>query len=297
MFGELVIWYLFLGGVGGGACIVSLAVGFEADRKGGAWHAFSSNVRESALLVALLALVVGAVCLYADLSRSDKVLLLFVRPTFSAISIGAYSLTALILCICYLVGRQRFFIGVLPRATQLIELLTFALACIVVVYTGLLLSNMRAVGLWHSPFLPVVFSLSAVSTGMSILLLAGVFVERDRRSILRTMSKLAKADAIVIALEALFLVVFLFQASGNAGAERSLDSLFFGSYSLFFWVGFVAFGIAVPLVGEAFLTSAFGCYAHFYLCLSFCILVGGFFLRFCVVNAGAPLSALLFSSL
>ncbi len=105
-------------------------------------------------------------CLW-DLGRADRLLLLL-QPKLTYLSVGAYALAALrdrLLAsrLCYGGGFIRFarlWAFRLVGCAQLIS--AFA---VMVVYTGLLLWDVRAVPLWSTPWLPALFALSALSWG------------------------------------------------------------------------------------------------------------------------------------
>lgn len=104
MFGELVVCYLFLGGAGAGACLVLSIMGVLVPR-----DLFLKSFERSIIAsweyrklfgfgfaFALVAFVAGILCLFADLGRADRVLLLLSSPRAVHITIGAY---ALIFCV------------------------------------------------------------------------------------------------------------------------------------------------------------------------------------------------------
>ena len=130
-------------------------------------------------------------------------------------------------------------------------------AAVVMAYTGLLLQSMRAVALWHSPWLPALFVLSSLSCGFALVVGAAQFSEAAG-AFASVLSRSALADAGVIVAEALAAVALLAtvahaaQAGGANGttvaAAESVRQLACGVQAPLFWGGFVTLGLAIPLV-------------------------------------------------
>lgn len=178
MFSELAVGYLFLGGAGAGGCAVaallSLLIGrddltsaLQAQFRSGEGRLFRAFL--SPLLVASLgALLVGVACLLADLGQPARLLLLAFSGKITHLTVGAW---ALVLCaadaaLLLLVwrGAARITAALFRAANGLL----LALALVVALYTGLLLSSMTAVPLWSGAALPALFLVSALSCGLAL---------------------------------------------------------------------------------------------------------------------------------
>ena len=142
-----------------------------------------------AFACALLALVLGMVFLLVDLGRVDRILLLITQPNPSHIVVGAYALAA---CVVLAGVLALVWGGVVrrvgPRALTALQVLTLACAAVVMAYTGLLLQSLRAVALWHSAWLPVLFVLSSLSCGFALVVGVAQFSGGGRRVCLRSLS-------------------------------------------------------------------------------------------------------------
>lgn len=304
MFGELVIAYLFLAGVGaGGAVAASLADLFVVREPFGAGA--KPDVAEKApaeRLVALVfvvscgAMVLGAACLALDLGRLDRLLALFLSPPMTLMNLGAWAVTLLTVAAAALaLVRVLYLPGVRRGAVVALEVAAVALAIVVAVYAGLLLRTLTGVRLWSSVWVPALFVLSAASCGCALVLAAALFFRGDRTVALLA-SRAARVDAAIVALEAVAGALFLAFVLGSEhpGVQVSGASLMEGNAALPWWVGFVACGIVVPLVVEAVClvrdrwqtgTRSFPAAA---LALSgVLVLVGALGLRAAVVDAGA----------
>ena len=230
MFGELVVGYLFLGGAGAGGCLTCALLGLLADREelapalaarfrtgaGRRW----TRLLAPALTLSVGCLVLGIVCLAADLGRPDRLLLLMVSATPSYISFGAWALVACTLLGAALVAVWRGAVAVRGRALAALEALTVAAALATAAYTGLLLASMPSVPLWCTPWLPVLFTLSAASCGIA-LVMAAAWVSGAAADFGAVLARLALADAALIALEAVAAAGALLSVWASSGAPAA----------------------------------------------------------------------------
>ncbi len=143
-------------------------------------------------------------------------------------------------------------------------------------YTGILLSAFNARPVWNSAILGPLFLASGLSTGVALNLLLSRSAKEKHL--------LGKIDVMAIAME-LFLIIHLFMgflASTQIHIEAA--RLFLGGpYTAPFWIFVVAFGLAIPallelleLRGKVMATRI----------PALLVLVGGFFLRYIIVDAG-----------
>lgn len=290
MFGELIVGYLFLGGAGAGGCLVTSVLGLLvegdemrallASRCGGARGALFRRFFGGAWVASLGCLMLGSLCLAADLGRLDRLaLILFAAPT-NILVIGTWSLglTAVlgVLSLAMWLAAGRLGGAASPhgaghaagrrdlRLCRAVQAATALAALVAATYTGLLLAGMASVPLWHSGWLPVLFVLSALSCGIALVVLAALATgTADPFS--RTVGVLVSADRAVVLVEAACLAAWLgsvwAQAGGtealampahgtDAAALASVLSLAVGSRGALFWGGLVAVGLVLPLAVE-----------------------------------------------
>ena len=320
MFGVEIVCYLFLGGTGAGACFVLTVLGLlvprnclsvqQVDGMGDCVHTALSVPRAYRVLFApafacaLLALVLGMVFLLVDLGRVDRILLLITQPNPSHIVVGAYALAA---CVVLAGVLALVWGGVVrrvgPRALTALQVLTLACAAVVMAYTGLLLQSLRAVALWHSAWLPVLFVLSSLSCGV-VLVLAAAQLTGAASAFATVLGRLAAVDAAVIVLEAAALAVFAGTALAGVGGdfvagrtaealEASAEALVAGEAAWLFWGGLVLAGLAVPFALDVVLARLRRPRPALALVAAACVLAGGLVMRYCVVEAGMhPLLAM-----
>lgn len=231
VFGDLVVGYLFLGGTGAGGCLVCALMGLLADTSALA-PALAARLRTGegrrwsrlfapALTVSAACLAVGIACLAADLGRPDRLLLLMVSPTPSYISLGAWALVACLGLAALLAAVWRGALAVRPGALATLEALTALAALTTAAYTGLLLASMPAVPLWCTPWLPALFTLSAASCGIA-LVMATTHLTGASADFGVVLARLALADGALIALEAVAVaaaIVAVWLAAGGSLAD------------------------------------------------------------------------------
>ncbi len=261
MFGELVTAYLFLAGVGaGGVAAASVAdLLFVREPFGADVVPDFAEKRPCERLVAGVlalscgALALGAGCLAADLGRADRVLSLFLALPATLMNLGAWAVALLTVLAAALALARFLYVPWLRRGVVAVaEIAACGLAAVVAVYAGLLLQTLTGVRLWSTPWVPVLFVLSAASCGCALLMAGALFVEGDE-GVRKVAQAAARIDAVVIVAEvaaAAGLLAFVL-GSDHPGVRFSAESLLRGPAALPWWVGFVACGLIAPLVVEA----------------------------------------------
>lgn len=220
MVGSFVVLYLFLGGCGAAVVLVaaiwSLLFGRTRTRTAEQTRAFTA-LRARLFAAGLVLLVLGSLCLLLDLGRPERFILLFVCPTASVISAGTFLLSGCILAAALLAVADFALVRWMSRgARRVLEAAAAALACGVMLYTGLYMAWLEAVPLWNNAALPVLLALSSASSGAAVVMLAVPF-GRDWRLLSGWVRALRRAHCAVLVLEALALAAFF----GDRGS-RSL---------------------------------------------------------------------------
>ncbi|MDR0500030.1 MAG: polysulfide reductase NrfD [Coriobacteriales bacterium] len=233
----------------------------------------------------------AAICLLFDLGRTDRVLILFTSPSLSILSIGTYSLLiALCVSTSFVVLRLfktsfTFKMIVLPQiCLGIISGLTTA------IYTGLLLQGFASILFYNNPMLPVLFALSALSTGSACVFL-NIALTNSRRSLLWLAQQLARIDVLLYIIEILVLAIYLVLAYLDAKTTSTAMAFLTGDLSGIFWIGLVGCGMLIPLVLELCLSGNICLFSNKYLTqllwIALFALIGGFILRYCIVSAAS----------
>jgi polysulfide reductase chain C len=274
--------YLFLAGVGAGG----YASGVLASFGGPAWEEFA----RTGVALGWPLLMVGTVFLILDLGVKMRALRVFLNPGTSWIARGSLFISVfMILSFLHLVlmvwpGRM----AVDDPTLRVIGLVNLVFAVLVMIYTGVLLGVSRSIAFWNTAMLPLLFLVSASSTGvMAVLLLAPASPG--------PVARLAQIDLALIGLECL-VIAFYLQASHRTDESRSsVQLLLRGRLASMFWVGLVVVGLAVPLVINLIEVTGMAGESGMWLARigASAGLVGGLLLRRLVLAAGvrAPLRA------
>ncbi|OUO91725.1 polysulfide reductase [Gordonibacter sp. An230] len=283
MFDLLVIGYLFLGGAGGGACVVLSvleAVRVIAPGRMG----LPDDLLARAWPVCAVTLVTGIVCIVADLGRPDRLLMLLSSPRPTPLAAGAYALAVAVGCAA---AFSVFALVDTVRASRAVRfalsVVTLAAGLVAITYTGVLLQGLASVLFWRTPLLPATFALSSLSCGVALVLMSAAFVE-TRRPNGRTLALLARVDGALIVLEAACLAAYVAWGLAGEGTRPAAAALVSGGLAPAFWGGVVAAGQAVPFVMERLLTH--NNHHSQLLWIAGFVLAGGCALRFCFVQAG-----------
>lgn len=155
-------------------------------------------------------------------------------------------------------------------------------------YTGLLL-NAAVRPLWSAPLLPVLFLVSALSTGVaSVILLSTLSPWQRARH--KELHALTKADAALIILECLIILIMIVMGRLSSVSESmAFGSLLYGHYAWIFWFLIVGLGLILPFTLELLELKdkiPVKWALSVTISSSFLVLFGGFFVRYIITYAG-----------
>jgi polysulfide reductase chain C len=279
---EWPIWlYLFLAGVAGGGFFAAFLINLLTRGK-------QKALLQISTWIGLPLVLVGVLLLVLDLGNQMNAWHLFVRfLPISPMSLGSWilliwSIIAVILIALWfaelfepgdestgLLARVAAWLRPLLPIAGVLVWIEMVLSVLLITYTGVLLSTTSR-ELWATVLLPVLFVISAISTGMAATLLVAVLLGK------KIPHRIGQAAAVLEVYEIAALIAFLIVVPAGI--------LISGSLSLFFWIGVIAIGILVPFVLEiaTWRTSP----APLVLAMAFCVLLGGLVLRAVIVVGG-----------
>jgi formate-dependent nitrite reductase membrane component NrfD len=270
----LIAAYLFLAGVGGGAFLT----GVIADLAGGSdWM----TVSQIGVFLGVPCVLIGTMFLLADLGRPINAWRVWMKPKTSWIARGTI---IIVIFMVFAAIETAWWIWPFPgpladneSARHIIGVLGAIFAFLTVIYTGLLLGYSQPIALWNTALLPVLFFVSAVSTGiMAIVLIAQVLGVAGPQ-----LALLANIDAVILVFEMFVLIVFLYNAYRTVESRFSAKRILAGAVAPSFWLGVVACGLLIPFVLElqgghgiaATLAALLGLFGG--LCVRYSVLAGG----------------------
>ena len=286
--GFQIATYLFLGGLGGGILFLT-------------WVMTSFVFPEADLVqafmlpnfIALLAIVLGLFFLVEELGQPPVFYRAYVTAT-SIIKWGAVLLTiASFGDLFWLLGNwspEVPILGFLSVFNFLGGLSSLWLGAAgiagfgIMVYTGVMLSTLKAHSFWATPALPILFTVSALSTACAGIMLSmcgwpGVAAMSGIAAAHEVHELLHVVDIILAFAELTILLVMVlsFLGAGNRTQQRVAQRWVKGSYAGWFWIGMIGLGLVVPLL----LNISGGDLAGTIACIL--VLCGGCLLRFLCV--------------
>lgn len=168
-----------------------------------------------------------------------------------------------------------------------LEIVGCVIALAVAAYTGVLLGVVETFPLWHSPLLPLLFVVSATSTGVASVVLAGFCFPQEQEHLHRL---LVRTRLVLPAAEIILVLLLLATTQGNPTGAATVESLLTGSYAVAFWLGLIVVGLVFPLGLSAYELIKKEAKPWVTVGAEAAVLVGGFLLRYLVVIAALPIS-------
>lgn len=282
VWGWLVVLYLWLAGMAGGAYIAAYLV----HNLNGGRH---RTLLRLGTYVSIPLFALGMLFLTLDLGRTERFWHLFAsfRPT-SVMWFGTYFLLIGTVVGAGLVLRELaelrgYQIANMSGVERVVTTLGFFFALIVVGYVGVLFAQ-TARPLWEATLLlPWIFIASTLSTGIGLLIIALHIVPiSEPPTVLPILHRLLALflgiDLLLLALEIVWHAAVDFSA---------VAPLLAGAFSPLFWVGLVLIGLVVPLAMEwrNLRTGQLTTWAAALVAPALVIL-GGLVLRYVIVFAG-----------
>ena len=282
----IIACYLFLGGLGGGAFATSAFLAWR--------HPEAVTMRKLGHWIAPIVVIVGLVLLMFDakagLHNPLRFALLLTNfgsvMTWGVVILAAFVIVALVALIIDLMKR---------RVPMWLEIVGAVLGICVAIYTGALLGVCKTYPLWNNALLPILFLVSALSSGAASVLMVAVVRHADefiRVGVLKKFHFCLPIIELVLVASLCFIT-----AQTNTAGWESVMSLVSGEWALWFWIGLVAIGLVLPTVLETWLLffspkefeeSRKAHWISFFSDAG--VLVGGFLLRFLIVAAAVPLT-------
>jgi formate-dependent nitrite reductase membrane component NrfD len=304
--GWLVAIYLFLGGMGAGAFIVAAVIELTGERYK---HEYCPTALVGAGVSGPL-IAIGTVLLIFDLGAGlrEPWRILNMFTNWSSVMTWGIWILSFFIPIAFIYGilevmqvhpgilawfRKwlRFLPETLPYRgiKRIVCSIGILLALGTALYTGVLLSVVEAVPLWATPILPVLFLVSALSTGMglSLDLSATLMVPETPHRFKR----LPLIHSVLLVLEIALLALLFYTALGQGGeAAESVNLILTGAGSLIFWVVVAGLGLVFPLLLNLY---ALVRGSHGYvvgILAGAAIVLAGLFVRYLIVAAAIPVT-------
>lgn len=294
----IIACYLFLAGLGAGAFVLAVIVGWKNPNAG--------KLKKIGLIIAPVVVAVGTLLLMVDARAGLMHPLRFfgLLTNFSSIMTWGVVILMAFLLVSVVSLALMLRSGKTPKWLDIVGIVC---ALGVATYTGMLLGDASvAFPLWNPAVLPLLFIVSAASSGFAAVLLVGHLTHAVPQSL-----GFARVTGVVFpVLEAVLIGVLLavtisMQGPASVGAAASVAGLVSGTYAVPFWLGLVIVGLALPFsievatllktrrsnAGDTAVevhgaTTSVGALP---LVGEAGVLVGGFLLRYLVIMAALPI--------
>lgn len=299
---ALIACYLFLAGVGAGAFVLGALANWSKKPV--------PRLRKIAYVIAPVVVAVGTLLLMVDaragFANPGRFFLLI--SNLNSVMAWGVIILSVFLAVAVVDAVLLFVRKKTPKA---LDIAGMVLAVCVAAYTGVLLGDAGvSFPLWNMVILPVLFVVSAASTGFAAVLLVTRAVAPQEAD---TLSFVSTTGFALPVLELALIAVLLVATAGVRGsaaeaAAASVGNLLSGSYAVPFWLGLVAVGLVLPFGVEMRRqriaakpiavegVDAVGVSASAGKTLALVgeagVLVGGFMLRYLVIMAALPVTLL-----
>jgi len=286
---EIIAIYLYLAGMGAGSYVIGTVLNwFVHPSRVLSFWGLPFDLAKAAILWGPILVAIGAPFLVLDLGIKRRFLYACLNPRTSWVARGFFILSIFIVLGVVLLAKSVFpFEWLHTESTfwTIAEVITMALAFATALYTGILLKATKSIPLWNTFLLPLLFLVSALSTGSMAIILStlGTGLLANDSGALKV---LTRGEQILVVMEGIVLYFFLFKR--YKAAEQGKDSvrlLLFGEMKLIFWGGIVLLGFVFPMILEIIASFSHGNVTLIFTA-GLLLLCGGFFLRLGVLHAG-----------
>lgn len=322
---QLAVWsweiplYLFLGGIVAGMMVLAGLALLRLARGEDTRRFFSMQTP----LLGFVLMNIGMLALLLDLTHRLYVWRVFTTFQFSSpmawgswvliIVYGVLLVSALIRLPeawpglgrrVPLLGRAGDAIVARPAWIAALGWANLALGIALGIYTGILLNTMVARPLWNSAILGPLFLVSGLSAGAAVMHIAATLLQGraapqgmwggalaamlqplgPQHPEPQTAHALTRHDQLFLATELVFIALLLVNLHTSSAAHAAAAALItHGPYALAFWGGVVGLGVLLPLAWQGL---ALAHRVRHTVAPALLVLVGGFTLRWVMVNAG-----------
>jgi formate-dependent nitrite reductase membrane component NrfD len=283
VFQEAFEWYiaiyLFLGGVGAGA-ILSASFADLYNREKYIYYI------KSASLIGMPAVAFGTLFLLLDLGQGLTkpwlLILLFANPA-SAITWGTIILTLFII-FATIYGAYNFKI-IKFGGSKFLPVILILLSLGTAGYTGVLLGVLKAIPLWNQTLIPVLFIISAISTGISATVVLKELLFKNQEEDIKFIES---GHFYLLLFEFLMIIAMIIIAlNGVPELAYSINVLLAGKYAFQFWIIFMILGLIIPLFLYCLQEiNKLHMKGGFLVVIELLVLLGGYYLRYLIIHAG-----------
>lgn len=247
-----IVMYLFLGGLSAGMLVMCSIANLRIPK--GPVEELAQCVR--APFIAFIILAVGAQFIILDLGKPQSLMWGFLTfQPLSLMSWGTWGVPAVLLAnalyiLAVIPKDQRyklkfpFLIRIAEKLTphmRPIAKLNFAMGIFLGIYTGVLLSSFAAIPLWNNSTLPILFLVSALSSGAAMIV---IIAKKNEIKFLFT-----KIDIWLIVAELIVILLFFYGLYTSTAPYKNAIAPFFSltDEHFIFAMALIAIFLLLPL--------------------------------------------------
>ena len=271
--GLWVALYIFFIGISAGSYLVSATVY-------GLGNPRFNDVARLSLFISIISLVAGLFFIFIDIGHMSRFWTVFFNHNWASVlswELQLYVVYFLLLIIQFWLVIKRdlhliwaekissggmvaslLFKGQSPAAKETqqeqkwvrrLALIGIPLSIAVHGGTGAIFAVVKARSFWNSAIFPIVFLVSALLSGIALILLVSVSIPEIRHQN-KLISALGKIVVVTVVLDFFLFLTQMFVIVYDELPRQmiTLDILTSGSFSNIFWVGQVGLGLVVPLL-------------------------------------------------
>ncbi len=268
--GLMLISGHFFSGVGAGAWLLSLFLGFQPG-----------------LIISIILVAIAGLAHLVFLGNMMRFWRMISRPQSSWISRGLIAMSLFLLSGILYVAPA--FISGLPWASdstfgRVLLLLSLIGTAGILVYKGFVYAVIKALPFWNTPLLPALYIAYALRGGAAALIIALPFVNGHFPAERLELFKLW----VVISSGVLILFYLAVMKGAGIAARKSVNDLIAGRISIAFYVGTVLFGLIIPILlgGLGYFTKLTD---SLMVLVGISSLIGDFYIKYCIAKAGVYL--------
>jgi len=291
---EIIAIYLYLAGMGAGSFVIGVLIYWMDPKPNPSFlpsinlFGYALNLSGVPIFWGPIMVAIGTPFLILDLGIKWRFMYACLNPRTSWVARGFIILSIFIILGLALLAKSLLPFEWLHGESVLwhiVEIIALVFAFGTAIYTGILLKATKSIPLWNTHLLPLLFLVSALSTGSMAIILStlgtGLFPYDTG-----AFRVLMRGEQIFVVIEG--IVLYLFLSRRYRAAEQGKDSvrlLLFGEMKLIFWGGIVLLGFVFPIILET-IASFFPGSPVLIFAAGILLLCGGFFLRLGVLHAG-----------
>jgi len=266
--GFFLVLAFFLGGLGSGLYLISLYLDFYIG-----------------MVTSFFIVLVGKSAAHMIyLGRPWRFWRGFLRPRTSWISRGLFAIALFVVAVALQLAPTLPQFYWLPWTSHNLAIQIFAIigAVALMAYTGFALAVVKAIRSWNTGMMPVLFIAYSImgGTGLALGMLSQIKSSIDVTSV-------ETIALYLLIIGAMLLGIYLWSTYVTTReGKRSVFELIKGRVSPYFLVGVVALGLVIPLCVVSFALVS-NVPPVVIAVTSACELIGGFFMRYSILKAGA----------